>query len=111
MRRTRWAEREMTALLGAQAASGLSLKAFAEREGVPYTTMSWWRGRLARSESPQFVELDRGSERIGETAGDAAPGPASHRAAIEIVAGDVVVRVPGGDEAAVVRLVRALRTC
>lgn len=110
MRRTRWTGREMRALLDAQEASGLSLKAFAERERVPYTTMSWWRGRLAGAESPRFVPVELGPGGGGTAAG-AVPEPPSRGAAIEIIAGDVVVRVLGGDEAAVVRLVQALRTC
>lgn len=111
MRRTRWTGSEMRALLDAQEASGLSLKAFAEREGVPYTTMSWWRGRLAGAESPRFVPVEFGPGAGGGTATGAVSGPPSQGAAIEIVAGDVVVRVLGGDEDAVVRLVQALRTC
>lgn len=111
MRRTRWTGREMRALLDAQESSGLSLKAFAEREGVPYTTMSWWRGRLAGAESPRFVPFELGPDGGGGTSAVAAVGPPSQGAAIEIVAGDVVVRVLHGDEAAVVRLVQALRTC
>jgi hypothetical protein len=84
----------MRELVQDQAGSGLTLKAFAAREGVPYTTLWWWRRRLAST--PRLVPV-----RVQPT----------QRASVEIVVGDVVVRVADADEGAIVRLVRALGSC
>ena len=94
MSRRRWSERQMRELLQEQEQSGISLKAFAAAADVPYTTLAWWRSRLRREETPRFVPV-----RVEET---------QQRAPVEIVVGDVVVRVGDGDEAAVARLVRAI---
>jgi hypothetical protein len=86
----------MRELLQLQEASGLSLKAFATREGVPHTTLSWWRSRLRRSGEAAFVPVH-----VRE----------SSPMTVEIAVGDVVVRVVDGDEQTVARLVRALLSC
>jgi hypothetical protein len=82
----------MRELLDEHERSGLSLKAFAAAAKVPYTTISWWRARLRSRASSRFVPV-----RVREE-------PRS----VEIVVGDVVVRVADADEHAVARLVRAL---
>jgi hypothetical protein len=96
MARRRWSEGQMRELLQVHGGSGLSLKAFAAREGVPYTTLTWWRARLRRAEADRFVPLHVGQRRCG---------------AVEIAVGDVVVRVADADEAALARLVRAIASC
>jgi hypothetical protein len=86
----------MRELLREQERQGVSLKAFAESAGIPYTTMSWWRSRLAHEDVPRFVPVRVREESTG----------------VEIVVGDVVVRVPAGAEAAATaRLVRAIASC
>lgn len=96
MARRRWSASEMRELLREQERSGLSLRAFAEAAGVPYTTLSWWRAQLREEVVPRLVPVS-----VEERGG----------ISVEIVLGDVVVRVADGDEDAVARLVRALATC
>ena len=97
MARRRWCAAEMRELLQEQGRSGLSLKAFAAAAEVPYTTLSWWRSQLRADESgARFVPV-----RVTEP----------RRGPVEIVVGDVVVRVDGADEIAVARLVRAFASC
>ena len=80
-----------------QEQAGVSLKAFAAAVGIPYTTLWWWRSRLrGGEEETRFVAVD-----VGE----------SGKRSVEIVVGDVVVRVADGDDAAVARLVRAIASC
>lgn len=95
MPRRRWSADQMRELLQEQERSGLSLKAFADGAGVAYTTLAWWRTRLRREEATRLVPV-----RVHEDT-----------ARVEIVVGDVVVRVAGGDEAWVARLVRAIAAC
>ena len=95
-RRRRWSRDQMRELLREHERSGVSLKAFAARAGVPYTTLAWWRTRLRDGGAPRFVPV-----RVEDAV----------RASVEIVVGDVVVRVTDGDERAVARLVRAILSC
>lgn len=96
MPRRRWSEHEMRELLREQERSGVSLKAFAAAAGIPYTTLSWWRTRLRREEPSRFVPVRVRDELHS----------------VEIVVGDVVVRVPAGTgPEATARLVRALASC
>ncbi len=94
MARTRWSEPQMRELLQLQEDSGLSLKAFAAREGVPYTTLWWWKRRVAGGARLVPVHVQQ-----------------AQSASVEIVVGDVLVRVVDADEDAIVRLVRALASC
>lgn len=55
----------MRALLRAHEESGLSLKAFAARAGVPYTTLSRWRGRLRREGPKGLVPVHVRDEALG----------------------------------------------
>jgi transposase-like protein len=110
-RRRCWSVAEARAVLSAQAASGLSVGAFARREGLDDERLYRWQRRLARE---------------GKSEARAAPAtppllelrpPASLRlatsAAVEIVlASGVTLRVAETIESAVlVRLVTALRGC
>jgi len=96
MPRGRWSEQQMRELLREHETSGTTLKSLAAAAEIPYSTLSWWRTRLRRAESPRFVPV-----RVQDEA-----------AAVEIVVGDVVVRVPAGtDAAATARLVRAIAAC
>lgn len=45
-RKRRWKASDARTVLAAQAASGLSLAAFARREGLSPTRMMWWRKQL-----------------------------------------------------------------
>lgn len=42
---------EMESLLSRWASSGLTQRAFAEHEGVPYSTLLYWRRRLSRKKT------------------------------------------------------------
>ncbi len=92
MARRRWSEQQMREFLGEHERSGLSLKAFAAAAEVPYTTISWWKARLRERGSSRFVPVHMHEQ----------------PRAVEIVVGDVVVRLADADEHAVARLVRAL---
>lgn len=95
-RERRWGDAKRRGLLAAFQRSGGSLKAFAERAGVPYSTMAYWRQRGEPADSPRFVPVQVARE----------GGP------IEVVVGAVVVRVGADfDEAHLVRVVRSLRAC
>lgn len=92
MSRRRWSEQQMRELLDEHERSGLSLKAFAAAAEIPYTTISWWKLRLREAGPLRFVPVHVHEKPC----------------AVEIVVGDVVVRVADADEYAVARLVRAL---
>jgi len=97
--RRRWSEAERRDLLAVQAVSGVSLWAFARESGVPYTTLAHWKRRGCAA--PRLVPV--------EIAQAAVPCGA---AALEVVVGDVVVRVPREvDDALLARVVRILRAC
>ncbi|MCE9635115.1 MAG: hypothetical protein K8T90_05350 [Planctomycetes bacterium] len=97
MARRRWVAQQMRELLQEHERSGMSLKAFAAAAEVPHSTLSWWRTRLrADAESTRFVPVHVEELR---------------RPPVEIVVGDVVVRVADADENAVARLVRAIASC
>lgn len=58
--RSRWTESHARAVLAAQRASGLSIKAFAAREGLDVQRLYTWKSRLKGSaDQPAFVEVRR----------------------------------------------------
>ena len=95
---------EWCRLLDRQACSGLSMTAFAEREGIRPSTLSWWRWKLGvepssvESEPPRFVQLE-------------VSAPSSPGFSYEIEVGEQVrLRIPSGFEEEELRgLLRALR--
>ncbi len=90
-----WTEQQARAALAELAASGESAAGFARRKGVSSQRLAYWRGRLARPASTEFVAV--------ELAGD------SLARWMEIVVGGVVVRVREElDAERVAQLVRAL---
>jgi transposase len=97
-RQRRWSEDERREVLAAFADSGLSLWAFARAADVPYTTLAHWR--RVRNSAPRLVPVE------------VEQPPEPQRAGLEVVFGDVVVRVGAEtDDALLVRVVRALRAC
>lgn len=95
-RERRWGDAKRRELLAAFRRSGVSLKAFAEAAGVPYSTMVYWRQRGEVADPLQFVPV--------EVAPAGTP--------LEVVVGGVVVRVGADfDEAHLLRVVRSLRAC
>jgi transposase-like protein len=55
----RWTEKEARAALAAQSTSGLSVRAFAQREGLDAQRLFRWRQRLAAPSTPiGFVEVE-----------------------------------------------------
>lgn len=96
-RRKRSSEEERRRVLTAFRRSGLSLKSFAERSGVPYSTLFLWRKREASSVPGQLVPV--------EIRDGSVP-------ALEVRVGAAAVRVEAGfDEGHLVRVVRALGAC
>lgn len=101
-----WSEEEGRAALAALEASGLTRVAFGRETGISPQRLSWWRRRLGVAPEPsgkiEFVPV--------ELAPRVATGA---EAAMEVVIGDVRVRVgPGFDAAALRRLLEVLeRAC
>lgn len=111
-RRRRWRVPQARAALDALAASGLSVSAFAEQEGLDEERLYRWRRRFARehkaearavtpSATPAIIELR------------AATSPSPRRAAIEpveiVLVSGIVLRVAETiDPARLARLVAAL---
>lgn len=105
-RSRRWTAADARAVFVEQAASGLSLSAFAKREGIDDWRLYKWRRRLddkkksravaASAPTPAVIELRPSAQRVEH---------------IEIVlASGVTLRVPETiDAAALARLVAALR--
>jgi transposase-like protein len=94
-RERRWGEEKRRGLLAAFQRSGGSLKAFAARAGVPYSTMVYWRRRGDVGGPPRLVPV--------EVARDAV---------LEVHVGGATVRVaPDFDAEHLARVVRALRAC
>ena len=98
MARRRWSESERREILAAQEESGLSAWSFARAAGVPYTTLAYWKRHAGAGEgTARFVPVEIERESV---------------ALVELVVGDVVVRVGADfDDAHLVRVVRALRAC
>jgi len=91
-----WTTDEAKAALADYAASGESMAEFSRSRRVSIRRLTYWRKRLAKAESPAFVEVT-------------VPAPA--RPQIEIVRDGVVVRVREDLEVAhLVRIVEALAT-
>lgn len=92
--RSRWTETEARAALAAQRSSGLSIKAFAVREGLDPQRLYTWNSRLKDSAAqPTFVEVPRHAPEYVE---------------IVLRSGRVLRVVESIDEAALRRLVAAL---
>jgi len=95
--RKRWSEERRREALEARARSGLSWKAFADRSGIPYTTLLSWRKREGATVFGRLVPVE------------IADAPVR---ALEVRVGPATVRVePGFDEGHLARVVRALRAC
>jgi hypothetical protein len=82
--------------------SGLSARAFAEREGVSSRTLYWWSSALRRGTRAQ-----RGSTTIAPI--EIALPRSEPRGLVEVAVGGAVVRVPSGtDVEYVAELVRRI---
>jgi transposase-like protein len=107
--------------LAEQDRSGLSVREFAEKRGVPPGTLSFWRHELKRRDAaagarkpkrvskPKFVPVSV----VGAAEAPKAPTSDRPRAGYEIVLGqDRVLRLPAEfDEKRVAALVRAVASC
>ena len=89
---------EKTALIAAYAQSGLTQRAFAQREGVKYCTFAAWLGRHRRARGrARFAEID-----LGRVAGAST--------ALEITLPDGLI-VRGSDVEQLALLIGRLRPC
>ena len=113
---------EMRILLARWEKSGASLKAFSMQEGVPYTTLAYWRRRELQGHPER-------SRRRSSTASKTAPAARSSSSASDLLpvhvlstegAGGYELRLPGGLEirlptgfqsSEVRRLLELARTC
>lgn len=100
LRRPRWSAGDARTVLGAVDRSGLSIAAFAAREGLDVQRLYTWRRRLRveQGAAPAFVE-------VRATSGS--------REAFEVVlASGRVLRVPASFDASVLRqLLEVLESC
>lgn len=90
--RRRWTEDDAREALAALARSGLSLSAFAVREGLDRQRLDRWRRRLGAAVAPAFEEVPL--QEVGAAiTGDARAGAQHERFEIVLASGRVV-RVP-----------------
>ena len=106
----RWTVDDAKEALAAQEQSGLTLRAFATREGLDTQRLERWRRRLA---TPAFEEVTR-PEVVGDTPGEVADTVQRERFEI-VLRGGRIVRVPESfDTNALLRLleiVDQVRSC
>jgi hypothetical protein len=100
-----WSEADGRAALAAFEASGLTRAAFRRETGISTQRLKWWRRRLGATAEPagkiEFVPVELEPRAI---AADLAP-----HALVEIVLGEIRVRVgPGFDAGALRRLLEVL---
>lgn len=94
-RERRWGEAKRRELLAAFERSGVSLKAFAEAAGIPYSTMVYWRQRGEVGGAPRLLAVEVARDSV-----------------LEVRVGGATVRVEAGFDAEhLARVVRALRAC
>jgi transposase-like protein len=99
--RRRWTEDDAREALAALAQSGLSLSAFAVREGLDRQRLDRWRRRFGASVAPAFEEVPR--QEVGAAvAGDARARAEGQRFEIVLASGRVV-RVPESFNASALR--------
>ena len=99
---------EMRSVFARHEESGLSLKAFGEREGISYTTLQYWRRKLSgKMTSPVPAALAR--VRVVPDA----PEVERRSSAFDVwLSNGISVEVPAGfDERELRRLVEVLATC
>jgi transposase-like protein len=109
----RWTAEDAREALAAQARSGLTLRAFAAREGLDAQRLDRWRRRLAADRAAPFVEIPRPAIEAAIPVAGAAGGP---RERFEIVLGSGrVVRVAESFDANALRclleVVDSVRSC
>ena len=109
----RWTAEDAQEALAAQARSGLTLRAFAAREGLDAQRLDRWRRRLAAQRAAPFVEIPRPAIEAAIAVGGAAGGP---RERFEVVLGSGrVVRVAESFDADALRrlleVVDSVRSC
>lgn len=111
--RRRWTVAEAKEALAAQKQSGLTLRAFATREGLQPQRLERWRRRLAEGAAPPFEEITR-PEVVADTQGTVVAIAPRERFEI-VLRGGRVVRVPESfDTSALLRLlgvVDQVRSC
>lgn len=104
----RWTTEVALEALDAFERSGLSLREFADREGVSAVRLGRWRRRPSAElgGAPAFIEVAPGFQRLGGSAAD--PGDPGGMFEVVLDSGRLV-RVPMGfDEGALRRLVAVL---
>lgn len=90
--RRRWTVDEAKEALAAQEESGLTVRAFATREGLQPQRLERWHRRLAEGATPAFEELTR-PEVVADTEGTVVAITPRERFEI-VLRGGRVVRVP-----------------
>jgi hypothetical protein len=77
--------------------SGLTLREFGQRHGIPLSTMTWWRQVFRRAGEP--VNAAAGNAVVFTEVPRAATGPAVPAIVEIVLRSGHVVRVPGGVDA------------
>lgn len=97
---TKTSKKAWRRVIAAQERSGLTVREFAEAQGINATTLYWWRSRLRRETRLVPVEVvEQGGPQVGQEG-----------RRFEVQLDGAVLRVPANfDEAELRRIVRALR--
>jgi hypothetical protein len=103
-------EEEMRMVMEVLKESGLSQKAFAEREGIPFSVVQYWRRRLK--------QLDRVKTKAAKPKSEFVPVKIVERACVATepfelrIGDDIALSVPPeSDDESLRRLVSVLRSC
>lgn len=98
---------EMRAVFERHESSGLSLRAYGEREGIAYTTLQYWRRRLRGATGDERSALAP----VHVTPDTPEPQPPAEHVGVWLANG-VALEVPRGfDEGELRRLVDVLSAC
>lgn len=106
-------ERRYRRLLAAQARSGLSLRAFARKRGIPAGTLSYWRHELKRRDAARRREDGSRARFLPVKVVSPTEAHAATMVGYEVLLGrDCVLRLPRDFEVArVAALLKAVSTC
>ena len=102
--------RQMRKLLKLREREGLSLRAIAERSGIPVGTLSWWSHEL-RTTSSCAEEREVGFAEVVVTGGSDAASDAGRSFRVTLESGHEVVVPEDFDPGSLARLVDTLSQC
>jgi transcriptional regulator with XRE-family HTH domain len=102
--------RQIRRLLALREREGLSLRAIAERSGIPVGTLSWWSHEL-RMASSEAEEREVSFAEVVVSSGPDAPGEAGRSFRVTLESGHEVMVPQDFDPGSLARLVDTLSRC